>query len=206
MSNELEEIFAPQSLDHLKAMIGETIVASWTGGFKGIGDLWKDYEKGDCRFVWEMIEGLKTLVRKLRLVRIYVYYQDPQLGLLKLKEDFQQYADEQGVVHQRTREGCDYAGGRVASNKEPIEGAVAEINEELFATQPVIDAARLQFVQSESGDVKSDSFPGLHSKGEIYVYRLFLTTQQFKPLYQERPCIKGKNNALNQFSWVRAEE
>lgn len=198
---ERGEAFVPKSKDELRSMIGESIVDNWQGNFKGLDNLWTELIKGDSQLVWESIDGKRRLVRNVNVAVIYVYYQHPEQGLMQLKEDRQEYIDDKGEKRVRRREKMKYVAGKITTAQTPLQGAITEINEEIFQDRQIIGGDRLNLVAEENeGLSDSDSFPGLACRYTTYKYQVVLTDVEYQEEYRE---INGTKT--NYFLWISAE-
>lgn len=135
--------------------------------FKGLTDLLREIQEGETILRFE--DG--TVVREVKVARIYVYYIDDKGSRWQLIETKQTRND--GITRQRE---LNYVAEKMKASENPAAAALRGIREELG-----IHTAHLQFLETSQARTESPSYPGLTSNYNFHVFELWLDQQDYSP-------------------------
>ena len=174
MTEEQEKNF--RSIDELKSyleMAGVPVKDYGQGKAKTLEHLFKETQRGECF----LIEEGKDLIRKVKSVSIFIYYQDEGGNILFLKESKQVFKDGR----ERNRDFEWSVSEKLEPGESKEEAVKRAMSEELgiFDSQP-------KFLRTENKKMESPSYPGLVSYYETNFFKVYLSHKQYHPGgYQE---------------------
>lgn len=201
MSEELSQSSQPliiSSADELKQfLIGAGIpVLEWGIGIaKSTDDFYREIYLGESR----LIPSEFGLIRSVALVRIDVYFRDPDGTLLRLREARQEFPD--GRVRERSRQSA--IAEKCLRDESPQIAVQRALAEELGITRP------LDLISEGAHEETrfSQSYPGLLSHYIIHSYRIYLEQSDYKAEgYTEcsQVCPDTQTSSLTTyFAWSR---
>ena len=164
-------------------------IDTWnTNEYKSVDNLMQEIESDDCY----LKEQDGRLVRHVDFATIVIYYKDGD-GVLKLKEDRQEFSD--GRVRKRNQDGVSE---KMKQGEIPVESAIRGIKEELDV---VVEKSQLNYIEESNKESDSVSYPGLSAKYKKYLFKCYLNKEQFNP----DGYIEVQENLKTFFKWEKEE-
>lgn len=183
-------VVGPQELKEYLLKHGVDVESWGTGESKTLSHLLKEIHEGESVLELQKNGELHRIVTG---VGVDVFYLDGSV-LLKLEEEKQVFKDGR----QRTRVLTASISEKMTANETPVEAAKRALREELKISDYDLST---DFVTKIKDPASSASFPGLQSRGVIYVYCCFIPSSEFK----QEGYIEEQEDKTTYFIWKEVE-
>lgn len=158
------------------------------GQAKGVEFLLDEIERGESRLCVEAGQ----LCRRLDVVRLQVFYRNPEGELFYLREQKQVFADGR----ERQRNSPYSLGEKIIPNETSRQTAARGMLEELgIVGQSTFLDGRLS-----AHDGTCLDYPGIASRKVFTTFTVFITDEQFKP----EGYVEDRNGVRTEFHWEKS--
>lgn len=141
------------------------------GEAKKISDLLAEIEKGETTLT---TSEAGELLRTLNAIAINVHYTDTLGQEFILREDRQEFDDGRPPRRRTYLDGS--VAGKIKQGEDPLSAAIREFSEETG----IKDKVSIVLEAEKSRISSSQSYPGLNTQYNLFLFSTYLTGEQFK--------------------------